>query len=316
MWKYALKRVGLLLLTFFIIMAICFTLIRLLPLPDASKYGVNAALVQARREKMGYNKPIPVQFFLYWKNVLLSGDWGIGEEYKTGLEVGQVFIERLPATMVVNLLSILVSIPLGIGLGVFAALKKNRWQDYLISTLVMVAISVPSFVVAFLLQSLFYYRLGILPPLMAPTDRWFSGEMLLSLIMPVTALLLGTLAGFTRITRAELTEVLTGDYMLLARAKGMTKLQATVRHAFKNSAVVVLPAVLGSFVGILSGSMIIERIFSIPGVGELYLGAILSQDYNFFMMLSAFYTFVGLLAGLIVDLSYGLIDPRVRIGQR
>ena len=316
MWKYALKRVGLLLLTFFIIMAICFTLIRLLPLPDASKYGVNAALVQARREKMGYNKPIPVQFFLYWKNVLLSGDWGIGEEYKTGLEVGQVFIERLPATMVVNLLSILVSIPLGIGLGVFAALKKNRWQDYLISTLVMVAISVPSFVVAFLLQSLFYYRLGILPPLMAPTDRWFSGEMLLSLIMPVTALSLGTLAGFTRITRAELTEVLTGDYMLLARAKGMTKLQATVRHAFKNSAVVVLPAVLGSFVGFLSGSMIIERIFSIPGVGELYLGAILSQDYNFFMMLSAFYTFVGLLAGLIVDLSYGLIDPRVRIGQR
>ena len=265
---------------------------------------------------MGYNKPIPVQFFLYWKNVFLYGDWGIGEEYKTGLEVGQVFVERLPATMIVNLLSILVSIPLGIGLGVFAALKKNRFQDYLISTLVMVAISVPSFVVAFLLQSLFYYRLGILPPLMAPTDRWLSGEMLLSLVMPVTALSLGTLAGFTRITRAELTETLTGDYMLLARAKGLTKLQATVRHAFKNSAVVVLPAVLGSFVGILSGSMIIERIFSIPGVGELYLGAILSQDYNFFMMLSAFYTFVGLSAGLIVDLSYGLIDPRVRIGQR
>ncbi|MBE7093730.1 MAG: ABC transporter permease [Clostridiales bacterium] len=316
MWKYALKRIGLMLVTFFIIMAICFTLIRLLPLPDASKYGVNAALIQARREKMGYNKPIPVQFFLYWKNVFLYGDWGIGEEYKTGLEVGQVFVERLPATMIVNLLSILVSIPLGIGLGVFAALKKNRFQDYLISTLVMVAISVPSFVVAFLLQSLFYYRLGILPPLMAPTDRWLSGEMLLSLVMPVTALSLGTLAGFTRITRAELTETLTGDYMLLARAKGLTKLQATVRHAFKNSAVVVLPAVLGSFVGILSGSMIIERIFSIPGVGELYLGAILSQDYNFFMMLSAFYTFVGLSAGLIVDLSYGLIDPRVRIGQR
>ena len=316
MWKYALKRIGLMLVTFFIIMAICFTLIRLLPLPDASKYGVNAALIQARREKMGYNKPIPVQFFLYWKNVFLYGDWGIGEEYKTGLEVGQVFVERLPATMIVNLLSILVSIPLGIGLGVFAALKKNRFQDYLISTLVMVAISVPSFVVAFLLQSLFYYRLGVLPPLMAPTDRWLSGEMLLSLVMPVTALSLGTLAGFTRITRAELTETLTGDYMLLARAKGLTKLQATVRHAFKNSAVVVLPAVLGSFVGILSGSMIIERIFSIPGVGELYLGAILSQDYNFFMMLSAFYTFVGLSAGLIVDLSYGLIDPRVRIGQR
>ncbi len=316
MWKYAGKRIALMIITFFVIMAICFTLIRLLPLPDASKYGVNAQLIQARREKMGYNKPIPVQFFLYWKNVFAYGDWGIGEEYKTGLEVGQVFVERLPATMIVNLLSILISIPLGIALGIFAALKKNRWQDYVISTLVMVAISVPSFVVAFLLQSLFYYRLGLLPPLLAPMDRWFSGEMLLSLIMPVSALSLGTLASFTRITRAELTEVLTGEYMLLARAKGLTKWQAVVRHAFKNSAVVVLPAVLGSFVGILSGSMIIERIFSIPGVGELYLGAILAQDYNFFMMLSAFYTFVGLLAGLIVDLSYGLIDPRVRIGQR
>ncbi|MBQ8374923.1 MAG: ABC transporter permease [Clostridia bacterium] len=316
MLKYAVKRILLMILVFFIIMAIAFTLIRLLPLPDAAKYGPNAALIQARREQMGYNKPIFVQFFIYWKNVFTRGDFGIGEEYKTGLDVGQVFIERLPATMLVNLFSILVSIPLGIFLGIFAALKQNRWQDYLISTLVMAAISVPSFVVAFLLQYIFYYRLGWLPPLLAPTDNYFSVEMLLSLIMPVTALSLGTLAGFARITRAELTEVLTGEYMLLARAKGLTRLEATFRHAFKNCAVVVLPAVLGSFVGILSGSMIIERLFSIPGVGELYLNAILAQDYNFFMMLSAFYTLVGLLAGLIVDLSYGLIDPRVRIGEK
>lgn len=316
MLKYIVKRVLLLIFVFFVIMAICFTLIRLLPLPDAAKYGPQAELIQARREQMGYNKPILVQFFIYWKNVFLYGNWGVGEEYKTGLDVGQVFIERLPATMLVNLLSILVSIPTGIAFGVFAALKKNRWQDYLVSTGVMVTISVPSFVFAFLLQYFFYYRLGWLPPLLAPTDNFFSGEMLLSLIMPVTALALGSVASFTRVTRAELTEVLTGEYMLLARAKGLTKLQATVRHAFKNCAVVVLPAVLGSFVGILSGSMIIERLFSIPGVGELYLNSILAQDYNFFMMLSAFYTFVGLLAGIIVDVSYGLIDPRIRMGER
>lgn len=316
MLKYIVKRVLLLIFVFFVIMAICFTLIRLLPLPDAAKYGPQAELIQARREQMGYNKPILVQFFIYWKNVFLYGNWGVGEEYKTGLDVGQVFIERLPATMLVNLLSILVSIPMGIAFGVFAALKKNRWQDYLVSTGVMVTISVPSFVFAFLLQYFFYYRLGWLPPLLAPTDNFFSGEMLLSLIMPVTALALGSVASFTRVTRAELTEVLTGEYMLLARAKGLTKLQATVRHAFKNCAVVVLPAVLGSFVGILSGSMIIERLFSIPGVGELYLNSILAQDYNFFMMLSAFYTFVGLLAGIIVDVSYGLIDPRIRMGER
>ena len=316
MAKYILKRLLLMVFVFFVIAAICFTLIRLLPLPDAAKYGPQAELIQARREQMGYDKPIAVQFFLYWKNVFLRGDWGIGEEYKTGLDVGQVFVERLPATLLVNFVSILVSIPVGIALGIFAALKKNRWQDYFISTGVMVAISVPSFVFAFLLQYFFYYRLGWLPPLLAPTDNFFSGEMILSLIMPVTALSLGSVASFTRVTRAELTEVLTGEYILLARAKGLTKLQATVRHAFKNCAVVVLPAVLGSFVGILSGSMIIERLFSIPGVGELYLNSILAQDYNFFMMLSAFYTFVGLFAGIIVDISYGLIDPRIRMGER
>ena len=316
MLKYIVKRVLLLVFVFFVIMAICFTLIRLLPLPDAAKYGPQAELIKARREQMGYNKPIFIQFFIYWKNVFLYGNWGVGEEYKTGLDVGQVFVERLPATMLVNLLSILVSIPIGIALGANAALKKNSAQDYIISTGVMVAISVPSFVFAFLLQYFFYYRLGALPPLLAPTDNFFSREMFLSLIMPVTALALGSVASFTRVTRAELTEVLTGEYMLLARAKGLTKLQATVRHAFKNCAVVVLPAVLGSFVGILSGSMIIERLFSIPGVGELYLNSILAQDYNFFIMLSAFYTFVGLLAGIIVDVSYGLIDPRIRMGER
>ena len=316
MLKYIVKRVLLLVFVFFVIMAICFTLIRLLPLPDAAKYGPQAELIKARREQMGYNKPIFIQFFIYWKNVFLHGNWGVGEEYKTGLDVGQVFVERLPATMLVNLLSILVSIPIGIALGANAALKKNSAQDYIISTGVMVAISVPSLVFAFLLQYFFYYRLGALPPLLAPTDNFFSREMFLSLIMPVTALALGSVASFTRVTRAELTEVLTGEYMLLARAKGLTKLQATVRHAFKNCAVVVLPAVLGSFVGILSGSMIIERLFSIPGVGELYLNSILAQDYNFFIMLSAFYTFVGLLAGIIVDVSYGLIDPRIRMGER
>ena len=126
----------------------------------------------------------------------------------------------------------------------------------------------------------------------------------------------GSIASLARNTRAELSEVLTSDFMLLARTKGLTRAQATVRHALRNSMVPVFPIILGEFIGILQGSLIIEKIFGIPGVGQLYVNSITSLDYNFFMLLSAFYTLVGLVSGIVVDISYGFIDPRIRMGER
>lgn len=318
MVKYALKRILLMLFTFFVIMLLCFTLIKLLPLPESAKYGSQAAIIQANREARGYNKPIMEQFFIFWGRVFSSWDWGLGEEYKTGLDVAQVFSDRLPATMMVNLYSIVLSIPIGIILGIYAALRKNKWQDQVISTGVMVFISVPSFVFAFLLQYIFYFKLGWFPAQMASTVKYgyFSWTTFHSIILPVLALSFGVIAGFTRITRAELTEVLTSDFMLLARTKGLTKTQAIFRHALRNCAVVIVPSIMGEFVSIMSGSLVIEKFFGIPGVGQLYLESIQTLDYNFFMMLSAFYTFVGLAAGIVVDISYGLIDPRIRMGGR
>lgn len=318
MVKYALKRILLMLFTFFVIMLLCFTLIKLLPLPESAKYGSQAAIIQASREARGYNKPIMEQFFIFWGRVFSSWDWGLGEEYKTGLDVAQVFSERLPATMMVNLYSIVLSIPIGIILGIYAALRKNKWQDQVISTGVMIFISVPSFVFAFLLQYIFYFKLGWFPAQMASTVKYgyFSWTTFHSIILPVLALSFGVIAGFTRITRAELTEVLTSDFMLLARTKGLTKTQAIFRHALRNCAVVIVPSIMGEFVSIMSGSLVIEKFFGIPGVGQLYLESIQTLDYNFFMMLSAFYTFVGLAAGIVVDISYGLIDPRIRMGGR
>ena len=133
-----------------------------------------------------------------------------------------------------------------------------------------------------------------------------------------TLLGFGTVAGLTRYTRAELTEVLTSDYLLLARTKGLSRAQTVVRHALRNAMVPIFPMILGEFVGIMSGSIIIEQIFGIPGVGPLYVSSITAAtpDYNFFMLLSAFYTLIGLLSGIIVDISYGLIDPRIRMGSK
>ena len=140
--------------------------------------------------------------------------------------------------------------------------------------------------------------------------------MFYSMIPPILALSFGEIAGLCRFTRAELTETLTSDYMLLSRTKGLTRAQATARHALKNAMVPILPMIIGSFISVMSGSMIIERIFSIPGVGQLYIQAINQFDYDVFMIDCIFYSFVGLLAGIVVDLSYGFIDPRIRMGEK
>ena len=203
-------------------------------------------------------------------------------------------------------------------LGIYAALKKNRWQDHLISTLVVVFISVPSYVYAFLVQYLFCFKLGWFPLTLESLDNasLFSAKMFRSMFPAIMSLGFGVVAGLTRYTRAELSEVLTGDYMLLARTKGLTKAQAISRHALRNAMVVILPMIIGEFIGILGGSLIIENIFAIPGIGNLYISSINVRDYNFFMALTVFYTFIGLASGIIIDISYGFIDPRIRMGSK
>lgn len=316
MAKYILQRVLLMLVILFIISFVCFVLIRLLPPPVLDPTDPHARIAELRREQMGYNQPILKQFAIFLKNIFTEGNWGVSDKLYVGQEVTDLFVSKVPPTVLVNLYSIIWSIPVGICLGTFAALKKNTWIDHTISTLTMVVISVPSFVYAFLIQYFLSYKLGWFPFLMEMSLDYFSWDVFWSMIPAVLSLSFGVIAGFTRTTRAELTEVLTSEFMLLARTKGLTRAQATVRHAFKNCMVVILPSIFGEFIGIMSGSLIIERIFSIPGVGQLYLNSINGPDYPLFMLLTVFYTTIGLCAGIVVDISYGFIDPRIRMGSK
>lgn len=317
MLKYVIKRVLLMVLTFTIIATMCFVLVKMLPLPAIKEMGRDVEIIKQRREAMGYNKPIIEQYFRYWQHVF-RGDFGLGEQMYTGQEVLDIMLQKIPYTVVVNIYSIMFSIPMGLMLGIYAALKKNKWQDHVISTGVMVMISVPSYVYAFLVQFLLCYKTGWFPltALSRSEAEFFSWPMFHSMFPAVCSLAFGSIAGLTRFTRAELSEVLTGDYLLLARTKGLTRNQAIVRHAMRNAMVPILPMILGEFIGILGGSLIIESIFSIPGVGNLYVTSINVRDYNFFMFLTFFYTLIGLVAGLVVDLSYGFIDPRIKMGER
>lgn len=319
MFKYVVKRVLLMLLSFFVIITVCFVLVRMLPrnLPTDKNL---AAVIEARWEALGYNKPIIVQYGIYLKNIFTAWDFGTSWYISTLTPAWDVIVDRLAPTVLVNLYSLLFSIPIGLLLGILAAVKKNKWQDTFISTATMIFISVPSYVYAFLVQYFFYYKLGWFPAIVSSLadagGSWLSPKMFYSMILPVLALSFGEIAGLCRYTRAELTETLTSDYMLLARTKGLTRGQATVRHALRNAMVPILPMIISSFISILGGSMIIEQIFSIPGVGKLYIQSIQLLDYDVFMMDTVFYTFVGLLAGIVVDISYGFIDPRIRMGER
>ena len=320
MAKYVLKRILLMLFTFSVIVTICFMLIRMLPQELPTDKAL-AAVIEARWKALGYDKPLIVQYGIYLSNIFTNFDFGTSWKISKMKPATELLFGRLLPTVLVNVYSLLFSIPIGIALGVIAAIKKNKWQDHLISILIMLFVSIPSYVYAFLVQYFLYFEWKFVstPTILSLADAggsWFTFAMFKSMIPAVLALSFSEIAGLARFTRAELTESLTSEYMLLARTKGLSRAQATTRHALKNAMVPILPSIISSFIGIMGGSMIIEQIFAIPGVGQLYLLSIQQLDYDVFMLDTIFYTFIGLLAGIVVDISYGFIDPRIRMGEK
>ncbi|MCR5079328.1 MAG: ABC transporter permease [Bacilli bacterium] len=326
MGKYVLKRLVLMLFTFWVIFTICFFLIRALPVPLISAPGSDGeAIAREFREKMGYNDPLIVQYFNYFVRLFTAtdgGNFGYSFQIQWLASPWELLSSRFPPTVLINVYTMIFAVPVGLGLGILMALRKNKPEDHILSVVVMLVISVPSFVYAFLVQYLFGTVWGILPLTMAAVSdpaingNWFSPIMFVSMLPAVISMSFGTIAGFARYTRAELTEVLTSDFMLLARTKGLTRTQATLRHAFRNSLVPIFPMILGEFISILSGSIIIESIFAVGGVGGLFLESINRRDYDVFLFVGMFYVLIGLVGGLVVDLSYGIVDPRIRMGGK
>ena len=333
MFKYVTKRIALMLMTFFIIFTMCFVLIKLLPIPTNALPGQDPEIVMRTLEGRGWitniqkgengvytydRVPIFLQFGNYLTRIFTQGDFGIATTYGEylNMDLWEVFVNHLPPTILINIYSTLIGVPIGLGLGILAALKKNKWQDQVINVFIILLISIPSVVLALMIQYVFCFKLDWFPLTMLTSDDYFTWEVFHSMLPAVFALCLGSIAGYARYTRAELSEVLTGEFMLLARTKGLTKSQAIFRHAMRNSMVVIFPSILSEFISVLSGSLIIEQMFAINGVGGLYLNSITFQDYDFFMLLSGFYTLVSLTAGIVIDISYGFIDPRIRMGAK
>ena len=345
MLKYSIKRILLAFITAFIILTLTFFLVKSLPFtgvisPDEQvrwAYYVNEENLgyvihkNVETPELGkclesflingehyyyYQKPIVQQYGAWLGNIITKWDWGTSQVIKPNVSTVTIIAERIPYTLSVNVISVILSVPLGIALGILAGLKKNTWVDHTISTLVMIFISIPSFVVISFMIYFFAFKGNL--PIVWPSDDAPSSLKALGYIIPVLALSFGSVCGYCRFVRAELCEVMSSEYLLLARTKGLTKQQAITRHALRNAFVPILPSILAEVIGIFSGSMILENLYNIHGIGDLYIRSLNSnpRDLNVLMVDMAIFTTVGLLAGIILDLSYGFIDPRIRMGEK
>lgn len=317
MLKYLGKRMGLMLITFVITVFLVFFFIKLMPDNHIPPPLAGDDWYEIMKAREGWDKPIIVQFGYWLRNIFVDGTFGFSTLLKR--DVSEVYFGKIPASIKINIIPYLLSIPIAVGLGILSALKKNKPTDTVISVGIMVFISVPFFVTAILSQYLFYFKLGWAPTLFIATSSefkelgWLYG--ISTYILPVAVLTLTSVPGFARSVRSELTEQLTQDYMLLARSKGLTKRQATYRHALKNAMVPFLPGIFIGIIGVINGGMITEKIFRVDGTGRLYLSAFNGRDYALLMLITVFGLFVSLLSSIVGDISYSLIDPRVRVGS-
>lgn len=315
MTRYIIQRVGLIFLTLFLILSLSFIIIKLVPTYPPLDPKMDPDSYQMYLNKYGYNKPILIQYLMWIKNVGLHWDWGFSHNFAKNKGVWDILLGRLPVTMRLNIISFVISIPLGLFFGILAALKKNKMTDQIIMFGVMLFISIPSFVIMSLLILYPAYGLHWFPIQYPAKDATFW-QMSRGMVLPVLALSFGPIAGLTRMGRAELTEVLTSEFLLLARTKGLSKGQTVWRHAMRNSLVPLVPIIIGNLTGIIFGSIVIEQIYGIPGIGQILVISIGLFDYNLTLAALAFYTIIELFTILIIDLSYGIVDPRIRMGAK
>lgn len=307
MLKFTIKRFGYMLLTLFIAASITFMLIHSIPgnpidalgrkLPEQVRANYNA--------KYGLDKPLVTQYGLFVKNAL-KGDLGESLQYP-GRSVTDTIAKSAPISARIGGQALLMGVSLGIMMGILAAFKRGRWPDYIVMFIAILGISIPSFVVASLLQWLFSVQFNILPG-----TGWGHFE---NTILPTIALSFSSIATYARYMRANCLDVIGQDYILTAKAKGVSKISLVFKHVIRNA---ILPAItlLGpQIAGIFTGSFVIESIFAIPGLGQYFVEAVSGRDYTMVMGQSIFVSSLFIIALFLVDIVYGLVDPRIRVSK-
>ncbi|WP_170006721.1 oligopeptide ABC transporter permease [Bacillus fonticola] len=304
MAKYITKRAIYMLITLFIIASATFFLMKFLPgTPFANQEKLSPSQIEFLYEKYGLDEPLPVQYLTYMGN-LVQGDLGVSFQFDN-TSVTELLLDRIGPSFTIGFQSIILGTLLGVMLGIIAAIYQNSWIDYTSTFVAVIGKAVPSFVFAAFLQYYFAAQLGWFP-----VAFWEGPEYS---ILPTIALAIFPLATAARFMRTEMIEVLGSDYIQLARAKGVSGWNIAVNHSIRN-ALIPLITVLGPLaVSIMTGSLVIENIFAIPGIGDQFVRSIQENDYPVIMGTTMFFSFLFIVIIFVVDILYGIIDPRIRV---
>ncbi|MEK6189643.1 MAG: ABC transporter permease [Carnobacterium alterfunditum] len=299
------KRVLYMLLTLFLIASITFFLMKLLPgTPYSNQDKLSEEQIYIMNEQYGLNEPVPVQYLVYIGG-LLQGDLGVSFQF-SNTPVTKLLSTRVGPSLQLGIQAVALGTILGIVLGVIAAMYQNTWIDTLATFSAILGRSIPNFVIAVLLQLVFGVYLQWFP--IALWDGGFSSS-----VLPTLALAISPLADSARFIRTEMVDVLGSDYVELARAKGLSRWTVAFKHGVRN-ALIPLVTILGPMaVGLMTGSMVVENIYAIPGIGEQFVKSIMTNDYPTIMGVTILYSAMLVFIILVVDILYGIIDPRIRV---
>ncbi|WBW99382.1 ABC transporter permease [Oceanirhabdus sp. W0125-5] len=307
MIKFIIRRIFYMLFTLLVVITITFFLIRAIPgdplasmarkLPEQTKINYYA--------KYGLDKPVIVQYGIFLRNLIFEGDLGESLTYP-GRKVTKTILEYAPVSGRLGIQAISIGFTLGIILGIIAGFNRNKGPDYVVMFVAILGISVPSFVIASLLQYFFTVKFNLLP-----TIGWGAFKYT---ILPSIALSFGSIAKYARYMRANCLDVIMQDYILTAKAKGVSKFSLVTKHVIRNAILPVITLLGPQIALVFTGSFVIESIFSIPGLGSYFVSSVSNRDYTMIMGQTVFISFLFVSSLLVVDLVYGLVDPRIRVG--
>ncbi|MBO5534021.1 MAG: ABC transporter permease [Clostridia bacterium] len=305
MGKYILKRLLIGVVTLLALATITFFLMHIIP--GSPFAGETSKLPAAVKEKLiakyGLDKPLVVQYVTYLRNAI-HGDFGTSLNRK-GREVMDIIMGGIRPTASLGLVAFVIAMTVGILLGTISAFSRQRWVSGLVAVISTIGVSVPSFLIALLMMLVFGVLLGWLPIVGLSSWRHY--------IMPGIALSLAPIAMIARLVRSSLLEVMRQDYMVLARSKGTPELQVITRHALKNALIPVITYAGPLIATLLTGSFVIETLFSIPGIGAEFVTSVSNRDYTLIMALTIFYGAFIIVANIVTDLITAAIDPRIRL---
>lgn len=328
MVKYTLKRILYMIFVFAVMTVILFSLYEMVPgdparaeveaLKDKLKPDEYQRAYEQARERLGLNKPAYVRYFEYVKG-LLKGDLGDSRVHKQ--PVTKVISTPLKVTIFINVFNVIIGLAITIPLGIICAVKKNTTFDKVVQVLTIVGYSIPVFIFALLFIYAFAVKLGWFPvsgmktPNFTGTQWEVIKDYAKHLVLPLMVMLVGSLGGITRYIRAAMVDALGMDYIKTARAKGLKERVVIYSHAWRNALLPVITLIISWFMSVFYGSLIVERMFNLNGLGKLLIDSLNNQDYYVVMGIQLFYVIIALTSNLLSDLSYGIVDPRVRVNK-